>query len=650
MLFVCARRTLGFVLLATLLTACNGSTEPAGRVNPVADSTAGVEPAPVLIGEDAKDVHSFALPAVARVTHVDLDLTADFNAHKLTGTASLSIDAPAESSELILDTKHLSIENVADANGQKLSFTLGKPDPILGAPLTIQLNGARKIVVRYATSPDARALQWLTPELTAGGKKPYLFSQGESILTRTWIPTQDSPGIRQTWSARIVAPADLHAVMSAEMLTPNGEPAGEGARAWRFRMDKPVPPYLIAIAIGDIAFRSLGPRTGVYTEPAMLDRAASEFADLEKMIAAAEALYGPYRWGRYDLLVLPPSFPFGGMENPRLTFATPTIIAGDRSLVSVVAHELAHSWSGNLVTNATWSDFWLNEGFTNYFENRIMERLYGKDVADMWADLGWDELQEQIQEAGGPTNADTRLHVDLTGRDPDEDGNAIGYEKGATFLRTIEKAVGRERWDAYLRSYFDRHAFQPQTTARLLSDLRVNLFAGDEATASQIGLERWVYEPGLPENAVHVHSSALAKIDTTAKAFAEAKSNEAFQSTDTSAWTTQERVRFINNLPRKLPAAKLAEIDRKLSLSTQGNSEVRFAWLRLAIGNRYDPAVASLEEFLTTMGRRKFVVPLFTALMSQGEWGQGIARRIYAKARPRYHPLTRGSVDRVVKT
>ncbi|HSU14644.1 M1 family aminopeptidase/hydrolase, partial [Longimicrobium sp.] len=439
-----------------------------------------------------RDVHSFARPEVARVTHVELDLATDFAAKTIGGTAALDVQAAPGAGEIVLDTKNLAIQQVTDAAGQPLRWTLGQADSILGRPLTVALPaGTRRIVVRYATTPGAAALQWLSPEQTAGKRHPYLFSQGESILTRTWIPTQDSPGIRQTYAARITVPAGLTAVMSAEMLTPRGEPAGEGRHAFRFRLDHPVPPYLIALAVGDIAFRQLGPRTGVYTEPAVLERAASEFAELERFVDAAERLYGPYRWGRYDLLVLPPSFPFGGMENPRLTFATPTVLAGDRSLVSLVAHELAHSWSGNLVTNATWSDFWLNEGFTTYFENRIMEALYGRERAAMLASLGWQELQGEIESVGGPQSPDSRLHIDLAGRDPDAGMTEIAYEKGATFLRTVEAAVGRERWDAYLRSYFDRHAFQPMTTEAFLADLRANLVRGDAALEQRLRLDEW---------------------------------------------------------------------------------------------------------------------------------------------------------------
>jgi aminopeptidase N len=447
-----------------------------------------------------RDVHSFARPEVARVTHVDLDLRADFTGQRLTGTAALDVQAAPNATEIVLDTRDLTIRQVTDGAGRPLVYDLGPDAGVRGRPLTVQLpQGGRRIVVHYATAPGAAALQWLSPEQTAGKRHPYLFSQGQAILTRSWIPTQDSPGIRQTYTARIVVPENLRAVMSAEMLTPRGErvaAAQGGGRAYRFRLNQPIPPYLIAIAVGDIQFRSLGPRSGVYSEPVMLDRAARELVDVEKMITAAEALYGPYRWGRYDLLVLPPSFPYGGMENPRLTFATPTIIAGDRSLVSLVAHELAHSWSGNLVTNAVWADSWLNEGFTTYFENRIMEALYGRERAAMEASLEFRELRETI--GGLPAGSKrSALKLEPSATDPDEGGSAVIYEKGQAFLRTIENIVGRQRFDAWLRSYFDRYAFQPMTTEVMLADMRTNLIRGDAELERRLQLERWIYQPGI---------------------------------------------------------------------------------------------------------------------------------------------------------
>ena len=626
------------------LAACAPATTPAAGPAPVSATTA--VPVSAAMTALPRDIHSFAQPAEARVTHVDLDLRTDFAAKTLAGTATLDLATAPGADDVVLDTRDLTIHAVTDAQGRPLQWTLGDADSILGRPLTVRLpSGTRRIAVRYTTSPTAGALQWLTPEQTAGKRHPYLFSQGQAILTRTWIPTQDSPGIRQTYAARITVPAALKAVMSAEMLIPEGEPA-EGGRAFRFRLDRPVPPYLIALGVGDLAFRALGPRTGVWTEPGVLERSASEFAELEKFVDAAEALYGPYRWGRYDLLVLPPSFPFGGMENPRLTFATPTILAGDRSLVSLVAHELAHSWSGNLVTNATWSDFWLNEGFPTYFETRIMEALYGPERAAMLANLGWQELQAQVQELGGPTAADTRLHIDLAGRDPDAGMTQIPYEKGATFLRTLEEAVGRARWDAYLRSYFDRFAFQPMTTETFLADLRANLIRGDAELERRLNLEAWVYQPGVPANAVVRQSGAFARVEAQARAFA---SGTPAARLATRGWTTQEWQHFLGALPEKLTTEQLSDLDRSFGLSRQGNSEILFAWLGMAVRNRYEPALPALEAFLTGQGRRKFVRPLFAALMAQGEWGQAHARRIYAKARPGYHPVTSGSVDAIVK-
>jgi aminopeptidase N len=602
--------------------------------------------APILTTPEARDVHSFARPEIARVTHVALDLDADFEARRMSGTATLDIDAGEGAEEIVLDSKGLEIQSVADGQGRALQWQLGQGDEARGQPLTINFGPhSRRIVIRYRSAPNAGALQWLTPEQTAGRRHPYLLSQGQPTLNRTWIPTQDSPGIRQTWEARVTAPEPLTVVMSADTLDRDGEPAGAGRRAYRFRMEHPVAPYLIAIAAGDLAFRELGPRTGVWTEPGMLDRAAYELADTERMVTAAEALYGQYRWGRYDMLVLPPSFPFGGMENPRLTFLTPTLLAGDRSLVSTVAHELAHSWSGNLVTNAAWSDFWLNEGFTTYFTGRIMEAMYGPQRARQEEALGWDSLQAQLRDLG-PTAPATRLHLDLTGQDPDAGMNDIAYEKGAAMLRMIENAVGRPRWDAYLRSWFDRHAFQPATAEMFLSDLRQNLIRGDLELERRLRLDEWVYQPGVPSNAVLPDPQAFTAVDAAVRAFAQGGPVSAVPF---ASWSTNERLRFLNSLPRELPRARLDQLDQAFQLSQTGNSEVLFSWLTLAINNRYDPAVPAAERFLAGMGRRKFVAPLFTSLVAEGDWGKTIAQRIYARTRSGYHSVTRNTVDATLR-
>ena len=620
------------ILLAGAAAACGRTAQEEQR------------PSPATVVQE-RDIHSFARPDEARVTHVALDLRADFSARVLSGRATLDIARAGDAGRIVLDTRDLTIESVTLPDGAALKFALGDEDPILGRALTVELpDGAAQIVIAYRTSPDADALQWLGPSQTAGKKHPYLYSQGQAILTRTWIPTQDSPGIRQTYAARITVPRELRAVMSAEALTPEGTD-GPGGRTFDFRLTQPIPPYLIALAVGDISFRSLGPRTGVYTEPSMLEAAAYEFADLEKMVSAAETLLGPYRWGRYDLLVLPPSFPFGGMENPRLTFVTPTILAGDRSLVSLVAHELAHSWSGNLVTNATWRDFWLNEGVTTYVELRLMEALYGAERAAMLDVLARRSLEEEISRLGGPAARDTVLHVDLSGRNPDDGMTEIPYEKGAALLKLLERTVGRERFDAYLRSYFDRHAFKPITTAGFLEDLRTHLLAGDDALEDQLKLEEWLYQPGLPDNAPIPTSNALQRVEQQAQAFG---GGAAASSIATDAWTTQEWQHFLDSLPQQMTPAQVADLDRTFGLTMRGNAEVLFAWLRIAIRHRYQPAMPALERFLTSQGRRKFLRPLYEDLMKT-DWGRVDATRIYAQARPLYHAVATTTLDPIVQ-
>jgi spore cortex formation protein SpoVR/YcgB (stage V sporulation) len=339
------------------------------------------------------------------------------------------------------------------------------------------------------------------------------------------------------------------------------------------------------------------------------------------------------------MIVLPPAFPYGGMENPTLTFLTPTFIAGDRSLVGLVAHELAHSWSGNLVTNAVWPDSWLNEGFTSYFENRIMESLYGTGRASQEAALSFTDMEEAIEKLGR-TGPGTRLH-DPSGADE----SGIVYDKGATFLRTIERTVGRERFDAYLRSYFDRHAFQPMTSARFLADIRANLVGGDAALERRLQLDQWVYQPGLPGNAARPDPKAFAAVDAALARFSRGGPTSAVPY---ASWTTAERLRFLNGLPRKLSGKRLTDLDRAFGLSQSGNAETLSAWLQLGIANRYEPAVPAAERFLASMGRRKFVLPLFQALVAQGEWGRPIAQRIYARTRPTYHSVTTNSVDKAL--
>jgi aminopeptidase N len=573
------------------------------------------------------------------VTHVDLDLTADFDRRVLRGEAVLRVEQTGRHS-LFLDTRGLAIEAVqTSADGKTFAdaeYVLGKEDPVLGRKLTVP-TPARWVRVRYATGPRAAALQWLTPAQTAGKRHPFLFTQSQAIEARSWVPLQDSPAVRITYAARVRTPKDLLAVMSA-----GNDPGQERTGEYRFEMKQPIPPYLMALAVGDLEFRKLGPRTGVYAEPAVVGKAAAEFIDLEDMMRAAEALYGPYRWDRYDVLVMPPSFPYGGMENPRLTFASPTVLAGDKSLVALLAHELAHSWSGNLVSNATWRDFWLNEGFTVYIERRIMERVFGKARADAEAVLGKRGLERELARLPKP---DQVLHIDLAGRSPDEGLSDVPYEKGALFLTHLEVVYGRERFDAFLKGYFDHFAFQSITTEQFEAYLTEHLLKGDPEKARRARVKEWLTEPGLPADAPAPTSITLKAAGAKATAFGAGAMPAA--ELPAKRWTTQEWLHFLTSLPDDLGAEKMADLDKAFDVTRSGNAEVVFQWLLLAVRHGYEPAYGRLEAFLTEQGRRKFLEPLYEELVKTPA-GKERAKAIYAKARPTYHPLSAGTIDAIV--
>ena len=599
-------------------------------------SSAPVPPGP---GDPSVDLHSYANAADARVTHIDLDLEVDFDSRRLRGTCTLDVEGAGDS--LVLDTRDLAIERVeVSSHGEpfrEAAFELGAADEILGAPLRIRRGGAAKVRIAYSTHERASGLQWLDPAQTAGGELPFLYSQSQAIHARSWIPLQDSPGVRVTYSARIRTPPGVRAVMSAEQA--DGE-SGDGE--YRFHMPLPIPSYLIAIGVGDLAFRATGPRTGVYAEPSVVEAAAREFEDTEAMMQAAEALYGPYRWGRYDVLVLPPAFPYGGMENPRLTFASPTVIAGDKSLVSLVAHELAHSWSGNLATNATWRDFWLNEGFTVYFEERIQEAVYGAERAAMDASLEIAELKSQMESMD---ERDQVLHVDLSGRNPEDGVTGVPYVKGAMFLRTLEKAVGREVFDPFLRGYFEEFAFRSLTTARFAEYLESELLSGHRDATASISVREWLESPGLPANR-HEHVSEVLDVAAEAAAGWTGDGVPA-EGLDTDSWTTQHWLRFLRSLPEPLGADRMAVLDEAFGFTEAGNAEIRCEWLVLAVRDGYQPASEALESFLISVGRMKFLRPIYSQLASS-ESGLARAREIYSRARTGYHPVAAQMVDQIL--
>lgn len=595
-----------------------------------------------LMTTPVKDIHSYAEPSQAIMQHLVWQAEINFDSSRITAKASIRISRDPKAEFVVLDTKNLLIDSVGTGpagDETTADFSLGNPDDILGSALRISLSPDTEwIHVYYRTTEGAEALQWLNPQQTAGKQLPFLFTQSQAILARTWIPLQDSPGIRFTYEATVKVPNQLLALMSAE----NPQEKNEQG-IYQFKMEQPIPAYLMALAVGDIQFRSLGPRSGVYAEEGLIEKAAYEFGELEKMISIAEELYGPYGWERYDLIVLPPSFPFGGMENPRLTFATPTILAGDRSLTSLVAHELAHSWSGNLVTNATWEDFWLNEGFTVYFENRIMEALNGKDYSEMLALLSLQDLRTEVDEMMQNKKAgDTHLKLDLKNRNPDDGMTTIAYDKGYYFLRWLEDKAGRALWDQFLVNYFKENAFRSMSTEQFLHYLKKNLIEKQHINIYLDELEEWIYQGGLPDNLPVPVSTKFDLVDEALQSW-----TNAGQFPKADQWSTHEWLHFIRKLPDDLDSASVSTLDAAYDFTHSGNSEIQAAWFEKAIAYEYQPAYPAMAEFLKHVGRRKFLSPLYKAL-SQTESGKEFALEVYKEARPNYHFVSANSIDAIL--
>jgi aminopeptidase N len=588
--------------------------------------------------------NSYANVQQIRTRHIALDLAVDFDKKQLAGTATLEmVRVDPALTEVVLDRKDLEIRKVeASADSKAWSstpFSLGADDAVLGAPLTIKLPpDATRLRVSYATRPQASGLQWLPPAQTLGKKHPFLFSQSEAIHGRSWIPLQDTPFVRATYEARIRVPQGLRAVMSAEM---HDRPDASGA--WTFNMPQAIPSYLIALAVGDIAFKATGPRTGVYAEPAMLKRAAYEFGETERTLQLMERAFGPYRWGRYDILVLPPSFPYGGMENPRLTFATPTVITGDRMLVSLVSHELAHSWSGNLVTNASWSDFWLNEGFTEYLTYRLLDMQFGQARGDMERVLGLSGLKDAMSHLD---QIDWPLLRSSAAKDPDAVFSSVPYERGALFLTWLETQFGRSDFDAFLRGWFDDHAFQSANTTQFLAYLQDKLMAQHPGKVTQAQIDAWLHQPPIPDFAVLPQSDALTRVEQQRASWLAGKSG--LDALPAAQWNVHEWQHFLDDMPDSATLQQIQALDARYQLSQTHNAIIASAWFRVAIAHGDQALLPQVRHYLGSVGRMRLISPLYRELIKTLQ-GRAFAEQTYAEVKDSYNVIAQQAVERVLQ-
>lgn len=629
------------MMLISAILAGGCAREQAAPAPPAAAAPSNDVETPAAV----RDEHSYSEPHKVRTDDLALELAIDFDGRQIGGTATYTLKwLDTTASRLVLDTRDLNIEKVEaeGANGRwmPLSFTLDpKPDPILGSRLTIQTpQRPAKVRVTYMTSPQASGLQWLEPAMTAGKRQPFMFSQSQQIHARSWVPLQDTPQVRFTYSARITAPADTMVLMSAD-----NDPQAARDGDYSFKMPQPIPSYLLAIAAGDLIFKPISARSGIWAEPAMLDQAVAEFEDTEKMIGTAEALYGPYRWDRYDLLVLPPSFPYGGMENPRLTFATPTVIVGDKSLVSLIAHELAHSWSGNLVTFATARHGWLNEGVTTYVQGRIIEALYGRDLAEMENMIDRAELKREFETLDRKLQVLTIEPGDLP--DPDAASSASMYVKGAWFMQFLEQRFGRTLFDPWLRGYFDHFAFQSITSEQFREHLQRTLVDRHPGRVTMEEVDRWLYAPGVPADAPRAESRRFSVVDSARLAWL--GSQKLPVPALTSQWSTQEWAHLLEGLTGPLSHDQLRQLDQAYRFTGTANGEIAMRWYPLTVRNGYAQARPEMARFLTRVGRRKLIMPIYEALAQSAD-GLRFAEQVFAEARPGYHPITAASVQAVI--
>lgn len=578
------------------------------------------------------DPHSYTDDQQVETEHLAWVARVDFAAKVLHCEATLTFRAPGEGT-LDLDTRDLEIESVVDGKGRALQFALHPAEKILGARLSVELPPrTRSVTIRYRTSPHASALQWLEPEQTLGKVLPYLFSQCQAIHARSVVPLQDTPRLRLRFSAELTVPRALKVVMAAAHRgrSEEGEVAVE-----KWEMPQPIPPYLLAFAVGDLASREVSPRCRVWAEPAQVEAAAWEFAEVESMIAVAEGLFGPYDWERFDILTMPPSFPYGGMENPRLTFVSPTTIAGDRSLVSVVAHELAHSWTGNLVTNATAEHFWLNEGFTVYAERRIVEALEGKEMAVLHAALALRELQESMKRFVDKPEL-THLRTHLLGIDPDDAYSVVPYEKGYFFLVALEEAVGRAAFSRWLRTYLDAFRFGALTTEEFLAHVERGL----PGALAKVQAAQWIDGPFLPASAPAPRSARVEAIEALAHGVPEVA--------QTQGWSATEWQLFVESVPRPASLATCRALEERFHFTASGNYDVLVSWLSLALEAGDDSVLPRVQEVLASVGRMKYLRPLYGALAKQPHT-LALAREAYAKARSGYHPISRQLVESLLR-
>ncbi|XP_065066846.1 leukotriene A-4 hydrolase-like [Rhopilema esculentum] len=597
------------------------------------------------------DPCSLSNPESFLCKHISWQIDVDFPGKVLRCTANLKVECVKTGSDtLILDTNGFIIHNVClEETGKDLLYIIENETEPFGKPLEIKIpEDCRKtpglifhVKIVYETTSESSAIDWLEPEQTSGKQHPFLFTQCQAIHARSIIPCQDTPAVKFTYDAEVTVPSELTALMSA--IKDCNEIIENDSRKCRFHQKTAIPSYLLALVAGSLEGRDVGPRSKVWAEKDLIEKCAYEFAELESMVCAAESICGPYVWGRYDLLVLPPSFPYGGMENPCLTFVTPTLLAGDRSLTGVAAHEIAHSWTGNLVTNKTWEHFWLNEGFTRFVESKIIGKLRGEKSRNLQAIGGWKALIDSIDKFGA-NNPLTALVPDLEGIDPDEAFSSVPYEKGFAFLYYLEHlSGGPDVFNEFLRSYIDHFKYQSITTDEFQSYL-FSFFKskGKDDLFSGVDWKLWFHNPGMPPLDVSklYDTTAIDRCNELANRWLQTKTFEEFSSDDLQEFCSNQIIEFLSKLllEENISKETLKAMNSKYNLTSLENNEIKFRWLRLCVRAELEEMYPQVVKFITQQGRMKYIRPIYSEMYKK-ETSRGLAIETFQDNMSRYHTI-----------
>ncbi|ALC39980.1 CG10602 [Drosophila busckii] len=573
------------------------------------------------------DPSSYSQPELITTEHTQLNWQVDFAATKLRGSVVHKFNVLSSNLEkILLDVRDIDVKNatlLAGGTEMPINYFISEPVPDIGQKLTLELpsgtaKGSLNVRIDYETASNASALQWLNPTQTLGKKHPYMFSQCQAIHARSVMPCQDTPAVKFTYDATVEHPAELTTLMSALI---DKKESGKT----HFKQQVPIPAYLVAIAIGKLVSRPLGENSNVWAEEDIVDACAEEFSETSTMLKTASDLCGPYVWKQYDLLVMPPSFPFGGMENPCLTFVTPTLLAGDKSLANVVAHEIAHSWTGNLVTNKNFEHFWLNEGFTVFVESKIVGRMQGAKELDFRMLSNLTELQECLRTQLSDTPELTKLVVDLSNCGPDDAFSSVPYIKGSTFLRYLEDLLGGPSvFEPFLRDYLKKFAYKSIETQDFKNALYDYFKDTDKKDKlSVVNWDLWLTCEGMPPIIPKFDESLSNVSKELATLWSKQTVDElAKNSTIQQNISIHQLIDFLGKLIENKDIVELNErkielLESTYNLKQSKNAEVRFRLNRLIIRARLIKRLDEIIEFANGNFRMKFCRPIYRDL---GNW------------------------------